>query len=114
MPIRGADLQALDRTVKLRLSRRQLRGLDHLAAEFGMSRSWLIREALALGIPLAETRIRQLIEDGFRPAGDVGYRAASGPRRGPNSDGRRTDRWVHAPHVPRRRRPVPDPAYEEE
>ena len=79
MPIRGSDLQALDRRVGLTLSRRQLRGVDMLAAEFGMSRSWFLREALALGVPLAETRIRKLIDDGYRPAGDVGYRGASVP-----------------------------------
>ena len=114
MAIPGGDLQPLDRPIRIRLSRRQLSAIDRLAAEFGISRSWFIREALARGLPLAEDRIRKLIEDGFRPAGDAARLPASGPRRGPISDGARPDRWVHAPSVPRRRRPVPDPGYEEE
>ena len=114
MAIPGGDLQPLDRPIRIRLSRRQLSGIDRLAAEFGISRSWFIREVLALGLPLAEERIRKLIEDGFRPAGEAARLPASGPRRGPISDGARSDRWVYAPGVHRRRRPAPDPAYEEE
>ena len=116
MAIPGGDLQPLDRPIRIRLSRRQLSGIDRLAAEFGISP--LVRGSsgrpLALGLPLAEERIRKLIEDGFRPAGDAARVPASGPRRGPISDGARSDRWVYAPGVHRRRRPVPDPAYEEE
>ena len=51
MPIQDPDIQPLDRTVKLRFSRRQLETVDQLAREFGMTRSWLLREALALGVP---------------------------------------------------------------
>ena len=91
-PIPGGDLQPLDRPIRIRLSRRQLNGIDRLAAEFGISRSWFIREALALELPLAEDRIRQLIEDGYRPAGDAARPTVSGPRRGPISDGARPDR----------------------
>ena len=91
MAIPGGDLQPLDRPIRIRLSRRQLSGIDRLAAEFGISRSWFIREALALGLPLAEERIRKLIEDGFRPAGDAARVPASGPRRGPISDGARPE-----------------------
>ena len=45
MAIPGGDLQPLDRPIRIRLSRRQLSGIDRLAAEFGISRSWFIREA---------------------------------------------------------------------
>ena len=114
MPIEGADLQPLDRTVKLRLSRRQLSGIDRLASEFGISRSWFLREALAVGIPAAADRLRKLFDDGLRPAGAAVRPLASGPRRGPLSDGARPDRWVRVPSPRRRRRPVTDPVYEEE
>ena len=76
MPIPGGDLQPLDRPICIRLSPPPAAG-----------------EALALGIPLAEDRIRKLVEDGYRPAGDAGRVRASGPRRGPLSDGARPDRW---------------------
>ena len=114
MPIPGGDLQPLDRLIKLRLSRRQLRGIDALAAEFGITRSWFMREALAVGIPAAERRIRRLLADGYRPAGDRRRGPRSGPRRGPLSDGSRPDRWARVPGAVRPRPPLDDPAYEEE
>ena len=114
MPIRDPHLQALDRTVKLRLSRRQLEGVDQLAREFGMTRAWFLREALALGVPAAREKIRGLFEQGYRPAGAALPRKTLAPRRGPQSDGPRADRWVLATG-PKRHRPArPDPAYEEE
>ena len=76
--------------VKLRLSRRQLHGIDALADDSGISRSWFLREALALGIPAAARRIRKLprtatappathFGDPIRdPEGDLS-RTASGP-----------------------------------
>ena len=113
--ILGGDLQPLDRVVKLRPSRRQLRGIDAIADDFGITRSWFLREALAVGIPVAARRIRQRFADGYRPAGDAPRGPGSGPRRGPISDGARPDRWVYAPGVSRpRRRRSSDPAYEED
>lgn len=44
MALHDPDLQPLDRVVKLRLSRRQLRDVDRLAAEFSMTRAWFLRE----------------------------------------------------------------------
>ena len=114
MPIQDPDLQPLDRTVKLRLSRRQLETVDQLAREFGMTRSWFIREALAVGVPGARDKLRELFDAGYRPSGTALPRRVTGPRRGPQSDGPRTDRWVLAPGRRRRVRPAPDPAYEEE
>lgn len=114
MPIRDPDLQALDRVIKLRLSRRQLQGVDQLAREFGMTRAWFLREALALGVPAAREKIRNLHRAGYRPAGAVLGRSVPGPRRGPQSDGPRTDRWVLAPDRKRLLPARPDPAYEEE
>ena len=114
MPLRDPDLQRLDRLAQLRLSRRQLRDVDRLAAGFGMSRSWFLREALAVGIPAAAAKIRELYAAGYRPAGRQSGRPRSGPRRGPQSDGQRPDRWVLSPDSPAPRPAPTDPAYEEE
>ena len=57
-PIWAPDAEPLDRVVKLRLSRRQLQTLDLAVKEFGMSRSWLLREALARGFPAVVTELR--------------------------------------------------------
>lgn len=114
MALYDPDLQPLDRVVKLRLSRRQLRDVDRLAAEFSMTRAWLLREALAIGLPAAAAKLRMLREQGFRPAGQVSAPAAKGPRRGPRSDGARHDRWVSAPAVPVPRGRPADVPYDEE
>ena len=95
-PLYDPDLQPLDRVVKVRLSRRQLRDVDRLAAEFSMSRAWFLREALAIGLPAAAAHIRMLRDQGLRPAGTAHTPQATGPRRGPRSDGARDDRWVTA------------------
>lgn len=91
------DAEPLDRVVKLRLSRRQLRDLDLAVAEFAMSRSWLLREALALGFPALVTRVRQRRGAGFVTRGEALKPGVSGPRRGPRMDGSGRDRWVHRP-----------------
>ena len=94
VPLDDPDLQPLDRVVKVRLSERQLADVDRLCDEFSVSRSWFLREALAVGLPVAVANIRQLMADGFVPAGAASPRASEGPRRGPRSDGARADRWV--------------------
>ena len=108
------DAQPLNCTVKLRFSRRQLAGIDALAGEIGMSRSWFLREALALGVPAASLKIRTLIQAGYRPHGERIHPNTTGIRRGPYSDGPRPDRWVLAPEVPLPRGADIDPGYEEE
>ena len=97
MSIVDPDLQPLDRIVKVRLSRRQLRDVDRLSGEFSMTRAWFLREALAVGVPAAAAHIRALRTQGLRPSGVVTKPGAPGPRRGPRSDGARDDRWVEVP-----------------
>ena len=58
-PIWEPDVEPLDRTVKVRLSARQLEHLDLAVKEFRMSRSWVLRESLALGFPLFVEKVRQ-------------------------------------------------------
>ena len=94
VPLDDPDLQPLDRVVKLRLSERQVADVDRLCDEFSVSRSWLLREALAVGLPVAVANMRQLRADGFVPAGALQHPGVEGPRRGPRSDGQRADRWV--------------------
>ena len=96
-PIREPDAEALDRSVKLRLSSRQVEHLDLAMQEFRMSRSWILREALALGLPLFVEKQRRLRRAGFVPRGEYQNPDAAGPLRGPRSDGRRADSWVSAP-----------------
>ena len=94
MPIYDPDLEPLDRVVKVRLSERQVRALDRICEEFSMARAWLLREALAIGVPAAAEHLRRLRAEGLRPAGALRKRQRLGPLRGPRSDGARTDRWV--------------------
>ena len=101
VPLDDPDLQPLDRVVKVRLSQRQLGDIDQLCDEFSVTRSWFLREALAVGLPVAVANMRQLMADGFVPAGALSHAATSGPRRGPRSDGARSDRWVR-PAAPTR------------
>ena len=98
-PIHAPDAEPLDRTIKVNLSRRQLRDLDRIAQQFGISRSWLVREALRIGVPAAIARLRSLREAGFRPRGQSDSPRSAAPRRGPRSDGPREDRWVHRPDL---------------
>lgn len=98
-PIYAPDAEPLDRTLKVGVSRRQLRDLDLIADEFGMSRAWVVREALRIGLPAAIGRLWSLRTAGYRPSGQVLSPQAAGPRRGPRSDGAREDRWVHRPNL---------------
>ena len=100
MPLRSVwepDAEPLDRTVKLRFSVRQLEQLDLAVQEFGMSRSWILREAISEGFPLFVEKVRQRRRAGLVPRGEYQQPDAVGPRRGPRSDGPRADRWVNAP-----------------
>ena len=106
MPIYDPDAEPLDRPVRLRLSRRQLFQLDVLAAEFGMTRAWLLREVIADGLPVATERLRGLASSGVRPAGAARSDRPGGTHRGPRSDGPRPDRWAKAPGTDARRRRV--------
>lgn len=112
MPIYAPDAEPLDFTVKLRLSRRQMLQLDRLCDEFGMSRAWLIREAMADGLPAAVERLRRLFAEGYRPAGMVRRHGRDVRLRGPRLDGPHTDRFVHEPKL-RPPRPRPRPADED-
>ena len=96
-PIWEPDAEALDRTLKLRVSTRQLEQLDLAVAEFKMARSWILRECVGLGFPLFVEQVRQRRRAGLIPRGEYQNPNAAGPRRGPRSDGRRTDRWVSPP-----------------
>ena len=96
-PVWEPDAESLDRTVKLRLSARQLEQLDLAVAEFRMSRSWILREAIALGFPEFVEQVRQRRRAGFVTRGEYQHPDAAGPRRGPRSDGQRADRWVSRP-----------------
>ena len=70
-PIWEPDAEPLDRTVKLRLSARQLEHLDLAVKEFRMSRSWVLRESLALGFPLFVEKVRQRQRAGLVPRGEA-------------------------------------------
>ncbi len=96
-PVWEPDAEALDRTLKLRLSERQVEQVDLAVAEFRMSRSWILRECIALGFPLFVERVRQRRAAGLVPRGEYQNPDVAGPRRGPRSDGRRADRWVAPP-----------------
>lgn len=96
-PVWEPDAEPLDQTVKLRFSVRQLEQLDLVVREFGMSRSWILREAIAAGLPVFVEKVRQRRRAGLVPRGEYQQPGAVGPRRGPRSDGPRTDRWVNAP-----------------
>ena len=98
-PIYAPDAEPLALTVKVRVSRRELRDLDLIAQEFGMSRSWVVREALRIGVPAARGQLQWLREAGFRPSGQANQSPFRWPRRGPRSDGPREDRWVHRPDL---------------
>ena len=113
-PIWDPDAEPLDRVIKLRVSRRQLHDLDLAVAEFGMSRSWLLREALALGFPALVTQVRMRRKAGFVTRGEYVNPSAAGPRRGPRSDGARTDRWVHRPGGSEEGQRRPDTVFREE
>lgn len=96
-PVWEPDAEPLDQAVKLRFSVRQLEQLDLVVREFGMSRSWILREAIAAGLPVFVEKVRQRRCAGLVPRGEYQQPGAVGPRRGPRSDGPRTDRWVNAP-----------------
>ncbi len=83
--------------MKLRLSARQLEHLDLAVKEFRMSRSWVLRESLALGFPRFVQKVRARRRAGLVPRGEYQNPNAAGPLRGPRSDGPRGDRWVNAP-----------------
>lgn len=100
MPLRSVhapDAEPFDRVVKVRFSSRQLEQLDLAVAEFRMSRSWLIREALAEGLPNVVEKVRERLRAGLVPRGAYWRPGTAGPRHGPRSDGPREDRWVVAP-----------------
>lgn len=98
-PVWEPDAEPLDHVVKLRLSSRQVEQLDLLVGEFNMSRSWILRASLAVGLPSFVESVRQRRRAGLVPSGEYKNRHALGPRRGPRSDGPRADRWVNAPKV---------------
>jgi len=70
-PIWEPDAEPLDRTVKVRLSVRQLEHLDLAVKEFRMSRSRVLRESLALGFPLFVEKVRQRRRAGLVPRGST-------------------------------------------
>ena len=82
VPLDDPDLQPLDRVVKVRLSERQLGDIDQLCDEFSVTRSWFLREALAVGLPVAVANMRQLMADGFVPAGALSPRGHVGSQAG--------------------------------
>ena len=114
MPIYAPDAEPLDRPLRLRVSRRQLFQLDVLAAEFGMTRAWLIREVIADGLPVATDRLRALAKRGLRPAGATRRDRPDATHRGPRSDGDRPDRWAKSPARDARRRRVRPSDFDEE
>ena len=96
-PVREPDAEPLDCLVRLRVSSRQLDQLDLAVKEFGMTRSWILRECIAEGFPAFVEKTRQRLRAGLVPRGEYRKPEAAGPRRGPRSDGPRNDRWVNAP-----------------
>ena len=96
-PIWEPDVEPLDRTVKIRLSVRQIQDLDLAVKEFRMSPYWVLRESLALGFPLFVEKVRQRRRAGLVRRGEYQNSNAAGPLRGPRADGPRADRWVNAP-----------------
>ena len=58
-PPSHATAEPFDRTTKVRLSRRQL------VAEFDMSRAWIIRQAVATGLPVLVYQLRTAYDSGL-------------------------------------------------
>lgn len=108
------DAEPLDRVVKMRVSRRQLHALDLAVKEFSMSRAWLLREALARGFPALVTELRLKRKAGFVTRGEYVNPGASSPRRGPRSDGVRSDRWVYRKGGSVEGNSTPDTEYRDE
>ena len=76
-------LEPLDRRIKLSLSRRQLAQLDLMVQELRMTRGWIIRQALAVGLPVVLDRARQAMRDGYVLTRHGRRAGTSAPHRGP-------------------------------
>ena len=61
------DWEPYSRIMKLRLTCSQTVALDALAADHGVSRSWLVREALATGVPLLVANLERARKQGVTP-----------------------------------------------
>ena len=79
--IRHADWEPYSRLLKLRATPRQLDELDDLAAEFGVTRAWLVRRGLARGLPLLVAELREAYAQGLRVPPAPDGRARDGRRR---------------------------------
>ena len=59
-PVRDPDWEPFTELVKLRFTVTQLSLIDRVALQHGVSRSWLLRQAIAEGLP----RLVAVLEDG--------------------------------------------------
>ena len=68
-PVHEPRWQAYRHVVKLRFTTDQLNSIDQLCAEHGVSRSWLMRRALAKGLPAALDELVKARVEGFSVRG---------------------------------------------
>lgn len=97
-----SDWEAFDHVVKVRFTESQVAHLDALVASLEVSRSWLLRRAVAAGLPTVVAELRSAAQR------DYAVRAVQGPtglrarRRGPRRLSRNREVYL----------PVADPAVE--
>ena len=77
--------EPFDSLVKVRLTSTQLDALNCAAGEQGVTRSWLIREALHRGLPLLLTCLKEARAAGFSVGGARRASRASKVFRGPRA-----------------------------
>ena len=104
--------EPLDRIIKLRLSRRQLVQLDQLVAELDIARAWLVRQSIAVGLPLVLERYRQAFKAGLVVSGTYRESRRRKPMRGPRLDGDMGVHWRPASTGRPGRPRTPGPSYE--
>ena len=99
--------------VKFKVTATQARHLDHLVARSGMSRSWVVRQALRVGLPEVVRSINERRAADVRPVPRTA-RPPRSPRRGPRGEGPVMDTWTAGRNAPGRQPQVEYPEGEPE
>ena len=89
MASRTADVaawQPFRHILKFRVTTPQLNHLNQLVASLGVSRSWLLRRALHLGLRGVVEELTDVSAHDFALRAARGRRHVGGPRRGPRGD----------------------------
>ena len=77
------DWQAFDHVVKVRFTESQVVHLDALVASLEVSRSWLLRRAVAAGLPTVVAELRSAAQRDYAVRAVQGPTGVRAPRRGP-------------------------------